>query len=112
WAARTLLHAWDPVAAPAVAQGLRDEAWRVQEMCAKVAARYELGEAAPVCAELAEVDAVPRVRLACLRTLAVVGEAEHASAVRAGLRGTDPSVVQAAERALERMEERLDRPLT
>lgn len=112
WAARMLLHAWDPVAAPAVAQGLGDEAWRVREMCAKVAARYELAEAAPACTELAGTDSVPRVRLACLRALAVVGEVEHAPAVLAGLRDADPSVVRAAERALERMEERLDRPLT
>ena len=81
-------------------------------MCAKVAARYELAVAAPACAELAEADAVPRVRQACLRALAVVGEVEHAPAVLAGLRDADPSVVRAAERALERMEERLDRALT
>ena len=79
---------------------------------AKVAARYELGDAAPVCAELAEADAVPRVRVACLRALAVVGEVEHAPAILSGLRDVDPSVVRAAERALERMEERLDRPLS
>ncbi len=112
WAARTLLHAWDPVASSAVVQGLGDEAWRVREMCAKVAARHELGEAGPVCAQLAEADAVPRVRVACLRALAVVGEVEHAPAILSGLRDVDPSVVRAAERALERMEERLDRPLS
>lgn len=111
WAARTLLHAWDPVAGPAVEQGLVDEAWRVREMCAKIAARHELGAAAPECARRAAGDEVPRVRVASLRALAVVGEREHAPVVLDALRDEDPSVVRAAERTLEAMEQRLDRPL-
>lgn len=112
WAARTLLHAWDPVAAPAVVKGLHDEAWRVREMCAKVVARQELGAAAPECARRARGDEVPRVRVAALRALARVGEIEHAPAVLDGLRDEDATVVRAAERALEAMESRLDRPLS
>lgn len=111
WAARTLLHAWDPVAASAVVQGLGDEAWRVREMCAKIAARHELGAAAPECARLAQADEVPRVRVASLRAFAVVGESEHAPVVHDALRDEDPSVVRAAERTLEAMEQRLDRAL-
>ncbi|MGP9536646.1 HEAT repeat domain-containing protein [Brachybacterium sp. AOP43-C2-M15] len=112
WAARTLLHAWDPVAAHAVVTGLRDEAWRVREMCAKITARHELGAAAPECARRVGTDEVPRVRGASLRALAAVGEIEHVPAVHAGLRDQDPSVVRAAEKALEGMEARLDRPLS
>lgn len=112
WAARTLLHAWGPVAAPAIVEGLHDEAWRVREMCAKVVARQELGAAAPECARRACSDEVPRVRVASLRALAAVGEIEHAPAVLDGLRDADASVVRAAERALEAMESRLDRPLS
>ena len=111
WAARTLLHAWDPVAAPALEVGLRDPAWRVREMSSKVVARYEVGPAAPACADCAEGDAVPRVRIASLRALAVVGESEHAPAVLACLRHEDPAVIRAAERAVEQMEARLDRPV-
>lgn len=92
-------------------QGLGDEAWRVREMCAKIVARHELGAAAPECARLAGEDEVPRVRVASLRALAVVGESEHAPIVLDALRDTDPSVVRAAERTLEAMEQRLDRPL-
>ena len=111
WAARTLLHAWHPVAAPALEVGPRDPAWRVREMSAKVVARYEVGPAAPACADCAEEDAVPRVRTAALRALAVVGEIEHAPTVLACLAHEDPAVVRAAERAVERMEARLDRPV-
>lgn len=112
WAARTLLHAWDPVATLSLSHGLRDEAWRVREMCAKVVARYEVGSAAPGCAHCAKSDAVPRVQVASLRALAAVGEIEHAPSVLAALHHEDPSVVRAAERAIERMEARLDRPVT
>ncbi|MBP2380721.1 HEAT repeat domain-containing protein [Brachybacterium sacelli] len=112
WAARTLLHSWDPVATLAVEQGLADEAWRVREMCAKVVARYEVGSAAPECARCAEGDAVPRVRVESLRALGAVGEIEHAPSVLTAVHHEDPTVVRAAERALERMEARLDRPVT
>ncbi|RCS66193.1 HEAT repeat domain-containing protein [Brachybacterium sp. JB7] len=112
WAARTLLHAWDPVAMSAVISGLRDEAWRVREMCAKIAARYEVVSAAPECARCAQSDAVPRVRVAALRALAVVGEIEQVPAVLSALHHEDPSVVRAAERAVDQIEARLDRPLS
>ncbi|MGP5008797.1 hypothetical protein ACTXJK_18040 [Brachybacterium tyrofermentans] len=49
------------------------------------------------------------MRVASLRALAAGGEIEHAPAV---LRDADASVVRAAERALEAMESRLDRPLS
>lgn len=55
---------------------------------------------------------MPRVRVACLRALAAVGEIEHAPAVLDGLRDEDATVVRAAESALEGMETRLDRPLS
>lgn len=41
WAARTLLYVWDDRHAADVVAGLGDPAWRVREMCAKVAARLE-----------------------------------------------------------------------
>lgn len=54
---------------------------------------------------------MPRVRVASLRAFAVVGESEHAPVVHDALRDEDPSVVRAAERTLEAMEQRLDRAL-
>ncbi|MGP5086889.1 HEAT repeat domain-containing protein [Brachybacterium tyrofermentans] len=109
WAARTLLHQWHPLAASAVRQGLSDPAWRVREMCAKVAARHEASIAADDCARLATRDSTPRVRMAALRVLAVVGESEHVPAVLAALDDEDRAVVDRAERALTTIEQRLDR---
>jgi HEAT repeat protein len=110
WAARALLHAYRPRAEPAVVGGLSDASWRVREMCAKVVRAHELGSAAdelaPRCA-----DEVPRVRAAAVRALAVVGEAEHADAVRDCLDDPEPSVRTAAAAALRALARRLDRPL-
>jgi HEAT repeat protein len=110
WAARALLHAYRPQAEPVVVAGLSDESWRVREMCAKVVRAHELGSAAdelaPRCA-----DEVPRVRAAAVRALAVVGEAEHADAVRDCLDDPEPSVRTAAGGALRALARRLDRPI-
>lgn len=110
WAARTLRHVWDEACAADVVAGLRDPAWRVREMCAKVAARWEVAAAADACLGLVEDD-IPRVRAAALRVLGVTGEAEHAEGVRRGRDDPEPAVRDAAERALQLLQERLDRPL-
>ncbi len=109
WAARALLHQWHPLAASAIRQGLSDPAWRVREMCAKVVARYEESIAADECARLAEGDSTPRVRVAALRALGVVGESEHTPVVLAALDDQERAVAHAAERALATIQQRLDR---
>lgn len=88
-------------------------------MCAKVAARWEVGEAADVAAALLE-DETPRVRVAALRVLAVVGEHEHLEAIehlehleqgkdRALVAGDgELSVRSAARRAQVALRRRLD----
>ncbi|WP_459710409.1 HEAT repeat domain-containing protein [Actinophytocola sp. KF-1] len=68
WAARGLLWAWHDSAAPALRQALRDEAWRVREMAAKVVARHLLGDLLADVAELRD-DPVPRVRAAATRAV-------------------------------------------
>jgi HEAT repeats len=68
WAARGLLWAWDDVAVDAIIAALRDEAWRVREMAAKVVARHLVGDALEVVAALRE-DPVPRVRAAAERAV-------------------------------------------
>ncbi len=45
WAARALLHQWDPVATAAITDATHDEAWRVREMAAKVVAAHRVGDA-------------------------------------------------------------------
>jgi HEAT repeat protein len=63
-----LLWAWDDVAQPAVLTALRDDAWRVREMAAKVVARHRLDAALSCVADLQE-DPTPRVRAAAARAL-------------------------------------------
>jgi HEAT repeat protein len=74
WAARGLLWAWDDVAAPAVVAALRDDAWRVREMAAKVVARHRLGDALPVVVDLRD-DPTPRVRAAAARAVVLLTSA-------------------------------------
>ncbi|GAB3929853.1 hypothetical protein GCM10011575_28140 [Microlunatus endophyticus] len=111
WAARALLYLWDESATPAVISGLSDEHWRVREMCAKVCRLRELGAAGDQLAALV-TDETPRVRAAAIRALAVVGEAEHAEAVRSALGDPEPAVVEVTEAALGAMSARLDRDLS
>ncbi|EWT06930.1 hypothetical protein N864_11940, partial [Intrasporangium chromatireducens Q5-1] len=110
WAARTLLYVWDESAMLDVVAGLGDPAWRVREMCAKVCVRWAVDEAADGCARLLDDD-TPRVRVAALRVLGASAEGEHVPAVRAALGDPDETVRAAAERALRRLADRLDRPL-
>jgi HEAT repeat protein len=107
WAARGLLYAWSPVAAPAVVAGLADAAWRVREMSAKVVGLREVGEGADGARALTD-DPVPRVRTAALRAIARVGEQEHLEAVLDLLDDPEPTVRRAAEAASRALERRLD----
>ena len=68
WAARGLLYAWDPAAEAAVIGGLRDPAWRVREMCAKVVRVRRIREARTSLERL-ESDPVARVREAATKAL-------------------------------------------
>lgn len=110
WGARGLLHVWDDAASGAVVAGLADSHWRPAEMCLKVTARHEVTGAGDAAARLAGHD-LPRVRLAALRALAVVGDTEHVVVVRDRLEDPDGAVRRAAARALERLTDRLDLPV-
>ena len=110
WGARGLLYAYEPAAAPQVVGALRDDAWRVREMAAKVVARWEVADAADALVPLVGDD-VPRVRAAAVRALGTVGEGEHADAVRDAEDDPEPAVRRAAGRALAALRTRLDREL-
>ncbi|MCW2672727.1 MAG: hypothetical protein JWP14_1316 [Frankiales bacterium] len=107
WALRAFLYCWDDQVGAAVIDAVGDEAWRVREMAAKVVVRREL--AASHLLEPLLADPLPRVRVAGLRALGAVGEAENAVAVQAALADPDAEVARAAEAALARLERRLDR---
>lgn len=107
WGARGLLHVWDDRATAAVLAGLRDPEWRPAEMCLKVATAHDVAGAGEGAAALAD-HALPRVRVAAVRALAVVGDTEHVAAIRGLVDDEDERVRLAAGRSLERMRARLD----
>jgi hypothetical protein len=109
WGARGLLYVWTDEVAPIVVRRLGDDHWRVAEMCVKVSAKREIGEAGPGVAALAEHE-LPRVRAAVQRALGIVGDTEHVEVVRMGLDDPEPEVRRAAARALDRLSRRLDLP--
>ena len=109
WGARGLLHVWDDAATDAVVAGLADAEWRPAEMCLKVAAAHEVAGTGDGAAALASHQ-LPRVRAAAMRTLAVVGDTEHAEVVHAGQDDPDPAVRRAAARAWMLLQQRLDLP--
>ena len=109
WGARALLYAWDDSVAPAVRAGLGNQAWRVREMCCKVVAARELGFAEDV-ARLS-IDGTPRVRASAARALGLVGEYEQADVLKKLVKDPDIDVRRQAGPALERLSERLDRPI-
>lgn len=75
WGARGLLWAWDDVAVPEVRAALSDESWRVREMCLKAVARNGVDDLLEDVLPLRD-DAVPRVRSAASRAVAVLTAAQ------------------------------------
>jgi HEAT repeat protein len=109
WACRALLYVWDDSAGPAVVAALNDDHWRVRELAGKVITKREVPDAADALMILVETDPVPRVRAAACRGLAVVGEGEHLPALAEAIDDPERLVAAAAERALGRLQDRLDR---
>ena len=68
WALRGLLWLWDDSATRSVVNALRNEAWRVREMAAKVCARHKLDAAMPDLLKMRD-DPAPRVRSAAQRAI-------------------------------------------
>jgi len=107
WGGRGLLYVWVESAAPVVVNGLRDEHWRPAEMCLKVAAKRDLGQAGPGAVPLADHE-LPRVRATAIRCLGRVGDVEHVEVVDAAIDDEHEYVRRAAARALTEMVGRLD----
>jgi len=108
WAARALRYVWAESASSTVIHGLDDEHWRVREMSANVVRDHEIPDAAERLVSLTG-DEVPRVRKAAALALGVVGEGEHADAIRELVDDPEPAVAGAAANALAAMSRRLDR---
>lgn len=97
WGARALLYTWDESAVPAVTAGLTNQAWRVREMCVRVAVARGL-EVADILIDLL-ADVSPRVRAASVRALGSLGTLDHADAIAAVVRDADRDVRRAAQEA-------------
>ena len=71
WGTRALLYVWNDSAIPAITAALDNQAWRVREMAARVAAAHGLAVEGILTSLL--TDDVARVRAAAARALGTVG---------------------------------------
>ncbi len=110
WAARAFLYVWRDDVVDALLIAADDPAWRVREHVARITAQRELGQLAEAIVPMLD-DELPRVRTAAVRALGAAGESEHVEPVRALEDDPDNAVRAAVERALEKLERRLDREL-
>ena len=101
WGARALLHVWDESAATAIVVGLRNQAWRVREMCGRVCAAHAIAAHDELVALLG--DDVPRVRSAAAVALGAVGDADDVPVLQALLRDKEIDVRRAAGAAVARL---------
>ena len=90
-----LLYAWNDTAVDAVLAGLQNRAWRVREMCCRVAAARSL-PAAPYLRELL-TDETARVRAAAARALGEVGSADDLEALAKLFKDPEIDVRRAAQ---------------
>jgi HEAT repeat protein len=107
WAARALLYVWSPDVTLTLVRALDDPAWRVAENAMRVMARREIAEGVDRAVSLRHHE-LPRVRATVVRLVGVAGESDHAHVLFEALDDPELSVRAAAERAIERMERRLD----
>lgn len=112
WGARVLLHVWPAragVAESAVLAGLADEEWRVRVLCAQITAVHGVRGAEETLVQLTG-DPVPHVRSAAARALGEVGSDRAVPTLDQLMMDPDSVLADAAETALARLAERLDRP--
>lgn len=107
WAARAFLYVWSPDVTPSLVRALGDPAWRVAENAMRVMAQREIADGVDAAVRLSGHE-LPRVRATVVRLVGLVGESDHAYVLLDALDDPEVSVRAAAERAIERMERRLD----
>jgi hypothetical protein len=110
WAARAFLYVWRDDVVAALLVAAEDPAWRVREHVARITAQRELGQLVDALLPMLDHE-LPRVRAAAVRAIGAAGEFEHVEAVEELRDDPDHAVRAAVERALDRLERRLDREL-
>jgi hypothetical protein len=108
WAARAFLYIWRDDVVEALLAVADDPAWRVREHIAKITAQRELGQLVDSLLPMLSHE-LPRVRAAAVRAVGAAGEYEHAEALEELTDDPDATVRAAVDRALQRLEDRLDR---
>jgi hypothetical protein len=104
WGARVLLYAWNDTATDAVLAGLQNRAWRVREMCCRVAAARHL-DAAEYLRELL-TDETARVRAAAARAMGEVGSSADLELLSALFKDPEIDVRRAAQQGKTAIEKR------
>jgi hypothetical protein len=107
WGTRALLYVWNDTAVQAVTAALHNQAWRVREMAARVAAARGLDVAPTLIGTLA--DETPRVRAAAARALGALGSLEAVDDIRPLLTDPDIDVRRGAQQGIDGIRSRLAR---
>ena len=104
WGTRALLYVWNDTAAAAVPAALQNQAWRVREMGARVAATRAL----PLADELVPLlsDDVARVRAAAARALGAIGSADHLEQLRSLVKDPEIDVRRGAQQGIDALRSR------
>lgn len=104
WGTRALLYVWDDSATDAVTAALHNQAWRVREMAARVAALRGL-EVVPVLVGMLG-DEHPRVRAAASRALGALGSLENVDDIRPLLKDPEIDVRRGAQQGIDAIRSR------
>jgi hypothetical protein len=104
WGTRALLYVWDASAVTAVRAALGNQAWRVREMGARVAALRGL-ELVPALTELL-TDEVARVRAAAARAIGDLGMLDDVDAIRPLLKDAEIDVRRGAQQGIDALRSR------
>lgn len=104
WGTRALLYVWNDGAIEAVTAALHNQAWRVREMAARVAAARGLDVVPALVGMLA--DETPRVRAAAARALGVLGSLETVDDIRPLLKDPEIDVRRGAQQGIDAIRSR------
>lgn len=110
WGTRALLYVWDDSAINAVLDALRNPAWRVREMAARVTAERGL----PAVDELLELltDDTPRVRIAGAKALGAVGTMDNLDSIKNLAKDPNIEVRRGVRQSLDALRARFPKPST
>lgn len=104
WGTRALLYVWDDSALEAVTAAMANQAWRVREMGARVAAARGLPLSAAVAGLL--TDEVTRVRASAARALGEIGSRDDIDGIRPLLKDPEIDVRRGAQQGIDALRKR------